>query len=50
MISARDPCKSLPVQPPHNTLKTDSLSQCYFASQIKLYLKHVINAVYAQSI
>lgn len=47
MISARDLCKCLSLQPPHNTLKTDSLSQCNSASQIKLSLKHVINAVYA---
>lgn len=49
MTSARDLCKRLPLQPPRNTLQTDSLSQCNSASQLKLSLKHVIMAVHAPS-
>lgn len=50
MTSARGLCKCIPLQPPHNTHKTDGLSWYIFASQTKLALKHVINVVNDQSI
>lgn len=51
MISARDLCKCLPPAYNHSIIYSKhSLSQCNFASQIKLSVKHVINATYAQAI